>query len=133
MKYYLLKSDPDTYSLDDLEKDKETLWDGIHNFQAINFIKKMKVGDKAYIYHSQTDKAIVGLAEIISAPRENLKDPRKSWAVDIKFLKHYKKTVSLQDLKDSGNFDDFLLLRNGRLSVMEVPEKVQKFLERHLE
>lgn len=132
MNYFLLKSDPDTYSLDDLEKDKETVWDGVHNFQAINFIKKMKKGDKAYIYHSQSDKAIMGLAEIISEPRENTKDPRKSWIVDIRFLNRYSKPVTLADIKNHGDFDDFLLIRNGRLSVMEVPENVQKFLEKNL-
>lgn len=132
MNYYLLKSDPDTYSLDDLEKDGKTTWDGVHNFQAIAFIKKMKVGDKAYIYHSQKEKAIVGLAKVISAPVENKQDKRPSWVVDIEFVKRYKTPVTLAEIKEQKSFSDFLLIRNGRLSVMEVPRKIADWLEKKL-
>jgi predicted RNA-binding protein with PUA-like domain len=133
MNYFLLKTDPDTYSISDFKKEGETIWDGVHNFQAINFIKQMKIGDKAYIYHSQTDKSIVGIAEVIGAPFENKNNSRKSWAVKLKLEKIYSKTVTLADIKNNGGFEDFLLIRNGRLSVMSVPENVQKFLEKRLE
>lgn len=129
MNYFLFKSDPDTYSLQDLKKDKKTVWDGVHNFQAIGNIKKIKPGDKVYIYHSQTDKSIVGLAKAVSEPYENRKDPRKSWVVEIEFVKEFKTPVTLDDFKKQERFKDFLLLRNGRLSVMEVPAAIQKWID----
>lgn len=132
MNYFLLKTDPDTYSVDDFEKDNITLWDGVHNFQAINFIKQMQIGDKAYIYHSQTTKSILALGEVIEMPFDNYNDPRKSWAVKIKFIKKFSKTVSLADLKSESIFDHFLLLRNPRLSVMPVPEDVVDYLNKRL-
>ena len=129
MAYFLAKTDPDTYSIEDLIKEKETIWDGVHNFQAINVIKKMKPGDKVYLYHSQTEKAIVGLMEIIGEPYENKDDTRKSWAVKVKFLKKYDKTVSLADFKSQEAFKEFLLIRNPRLSTMEVPENIIEWIE----
>jgi predicted RNA-binding protein with PUA-like domain len=129
MAYFLAKTDPDTYSIDDLIKEKETIWDGVHNFQAINVIKKMRPGDLVYIYHSQTEKAIVGLMEIIGEPYENKDDARKSWAVKVRFVKKYSTTVSLSQFKAEPSFKDFLLIRNGRLSTMEVPENIQEWIE----
>lgn len=129
MTYFLAKSDPETYSIEQLEKDGTTVWDGVHNFMAMNTIKKMKPGDKIYFYQSQTDKAIVGLMEAVSEPYENTKDPRKSWAIDVKFVKKYSKYVTLADFKAEEQFKDFLLIRQGRLSVMEVPENIQKWIE----
>lgn len=132
MAYFLAKSDPETYSIDQLQKDGTTMWDGVHNFTAIINIKKMKPGDNVYFYQSQSDKAIVGLMEVVSEPYENTKDPRKSWAVDVKFVKKYTQTVSLADFKAEGRFAHFDLLRLSRLSVMPVPDDVQKWLETKL-
>ncbi len=79
MNYWLVKADPDhDYSIDDLSRDGETIWDGVHNNAAILHIQKMKPGDLVYIYHSQKEKSIVGLAEVISEPFENTDDPRRS-------------------------------------------------------
>lgn len=133
MNYWLVKADPDTdYSIDDLEKDGSTLWDGVHNHQAISYIKQWCVGDKVYIYHSQKEKQIVGLASVISEPAENKADPRKSWAARIKFEKRYANAVTLADIKSEPSFHDFLLVRNSRLSVMPVPHKVQVWLNKQL-
>lgn len=129
MKYFLAKSDPETYSIEDLEKEGHTVWDGVHNFLALSILKKMQPGDQVYFYQSQTDKAIVGLMEVISEPYKNEKDPRTSWVVDVKFVKRYTHYVSLEDFKQSGKFQDFHLLKQSRLSVMEVPEDAQKFIE----
>lgn len=129
MNYFLAKSDPETYSIEMLEKDGTTMWDGVHNFAAMIFIRKMKPGDLVYFYQSQTDKAIVGLMEVVSEPYENKKDPRKSWVVDVKFVKKYTQTVSLAEFKESGKFPDFALIKQSRLSVMPVPENVQKWIE----
>jgi predicted RNA-binding protein with PUA-like domain len=71
MNYFLAKTEPSTYSITNLESDGETIWDGVHNYQAINVIKSMVVGDHVYIYHSMTDKKIVGLAEVVGAPFQN--------------------------------------------------------------
>lgn len=130
--YFLAKSDPDTYSLEDLEKDKTTTWDGVHNFQAINVIKKMKKGDLIYVYHSQTEKAVVGLMEAISEPFENTKDPRKSRAIDVKFVKRFKNPVKLEEFKAVDWMKDFHLVSHSRLSVMEVPEKVHEWIEKRV-
>jgi predicted RNA-binding protein with PUA-like domain len=94
MNYWLVKADPDTdYSIDDLARDGSTEWTGVHNFQAIINIKLMKPGDLVYVYHSQKEKSIVGLAKVSSEPYENLKDPRKSWAVQLSFVKKYSSSV----------------------------------------
>ena len=75
MNYFLTKTDPDTYSIDDFEKEGTTLWDGVHNNAALLFIRQMHPGDHVYIYESLTTKAIVGLAEVMSEASENKNDP----------------------------------------------------------
>lgn len=132
MTHYLAKSDPEDYSIADLQKDGKTVWDGVHNFQAINMIKKMKPGDLVYFYQSQTDKAIVGLMKVVSEPYENKKDKRYSWVVDVEFVKKYDRAVTLADFKNEGKFNDFSLIRQARLSVMEVPDKVREWIEKKI-
>jgi predicted RNA-binding protein with PUA-like domain len=125
MKWFLLKADPDTdYSIDDLAKDGETIWDGVHNYQAINFIKTMLPGDKIFIYHSQKQRKIVGEAKVAEEPYKNEEDARFSWAVKIEFSKKYQKTLSLDEIKADPINNNFLLVRNSRLSVMPVPDKI---------
>lgn len=121
MKWFLAKTDPDTYSVDDFEKEGTTLWDGVHNNAAILFIQQMRPGDKVYIYESMSTKAIVALAEITDEPFENKADPRRSWAVHMKFLMKYKSPVTLAQIKAEPLFSDFKLVRESRLSVMPVP------------
>ncbi len=130
MKYFLAKSDPETYSIDNLEKDKETTWDGVHNPTAVQFLKQMKKGDRVLIYHSQTDKAIVGLAEVVGNSRPDPKDTR-TWLVDFKFLKRFDEPyVTLQQIKETGKFEDFRLVRQGRLSTMDVPDEFITYLKK---
>jgi len=134
--YYLAKSEPSTYSIDDLEKDKVTPWDGVHNYQAINFIKEWRVGDFVFIYHSMGEAAIAGLAEVVSEPTKDENDPRDiSWVADLKFLKKYPPTrrVSLKDVKASGKFDDFWLVKNPRLSVMKCTEEFVQWVTKKLD
>jgi len=129
--WWLVKADPDTdYSIDDLEKDGQTEWTGVHNFQAINNIKLMKPGDLVYVYHSQKQKQIVGLAKVSSKPYENLDDSRKSWAIQLSFVKKYSKPLHLSTIKADPSFSEFLLVRNSRLSVMPIPKKIQQELEK---
>jgi predicted RNA-binding protein with PUA-like domain len=123
MSYFLAKTDPDTYSVEDFMRDEQTVWDGVHNYQAINVIKTMKPGDTVFIYLSMSDKAIVALAEVVGEPFLNTSDPRFSWAVELKFLSKLK-PLSLAAVKANPLCKDFLLVRHSRLSVMPVPEDV---------
>jgi predicted RNA-binding protein with PUA-like domain len=130
MNYWLIKADPDSdYSIDDLARDGTTIWDGVHNNQAILNIQKMKTGDSLYFYHSQKEKSIVGLAEVVSEPFENKDDPRRSWAMKIKFIKKITKPLHLSTIKSHAEFDDFLLVRNSRLSVIHVEQRHQKIID----
>lgn len=127
MAWFLAKTDPDTYSLDDLERDGTTEWDGVRNPTAVLTIREMKPGDKVLIYHSQADKAVVGLAEVVSDPRPDEKDDR-SWVADFKFLRRAKRPVTLKEVKESHKFDDWALVRMGRLSTMRAPDEFPKWL-----
>jgi len=102
--YFLAKTDPETYSIDDLERDGSTEWDGVRNPAAVNAIKSMQPGDRVIIYHSQGQAAVVGLAEVVSPPRPDAKDA-KSWVADFKYVSHAKKPVTLREIKESHEFD----------------------------
>ena len=131
MQYFLAKTDPDTYSIDDLEREKITIWDGVHNHQAIAAIKNMMLGDTVYIYHSQTDKAIVGLAKVVGQPYENKLDERFSWAVKVRFIKRTV-PIKLSEIKSDPAVSHFALVRNSRLSTMSVPHDVATWLNSRL-
>ena len=129
MSYFLAKTDPDTYSIDDLKRDGTTEWDGVRNPAAVNAIKSMKPGDHVIIYHSQGQSSVVGLAEVVSEPRPDNNDA-KSWVADFKYLRHAKKLVSLKEIKESHQFDDWALVRMGRLSTMAAPAEFWKWLQK---
>jgi predicted RNA-binding protein with PUA-like domain len=129
MAYFLAKTDPDTYSIDDLKRDGTTEWDGVRNPAAVNAIKSMKPGDTVIIYHSQGQAAVVGLAKVASEPRPD-KNDAKSWVADFKYVRHAKKTVTLKEIKESHKFDDWLLVRQGRLSTMSAPDAFWTWLEK---
>ncbi len=132
MAYFLAKTDPATYSIDDLERDKTTTWDGVRNPQAVRTIQSMRPGDQVLIYHSQGEAAIVGLARVISEPRPDPNDS-KSWVVNVAFERHLSQPVTLREIKDSHLFDDWVLVRQGRLSTMTVPDDVVAWLkEKHV-
>jgi len=126
--YFLAKTEPGAYSIDDLERDGQTEWDGVRNPAAVNAIKSMKPRDRVIIYHSGKDTAVVGLAEVVSEPRPDEKDDR-SWVADFKFLKRAKKPVTLRQIKESHEFDDWALVRMGRLSTMQAPDAFWKWLQ----
>jgi len=128
MACFLAKTDPQTYSIDDLEKDKTTVWDGVRNAAALLAIRSMHSNDDLLIYHSQGEAAIVGLARIVSEPRPDPNDP-KSWVVDVEFKRRFNRPVSLHEIKESHLFDDWALVRQGRLSTMSVPESVVTWLK----
>ncbi len=120
MDYFLAKSDPDSYSLDDLERDGATTWDGVKNAQAVRAIREMKVGDRVFIYHSGGVSAIVGLAAVVSEPRPDPKEP-KSWVADFQFVRRIDPPVTLREIKESGEFTGWSLVRQSRLSTMSAP------------
>ncbi len=141
--YWLMKSEPDAYSIDDLERDGKTFWDGIRNYQARNFIRdEMKVGDRVLYYHSNAKPpGVVGVAEVVSEaypdptqfdpdskyydPKSPQDDPR--WLlVDIAFVGRFDEIVSLNQLKEDPALDGMLVIRRGqRLSVQ--PVEVQHY------
>lgn len=131
-RYFLAKTDPETYSIRDFSKDRETKWDGVHNFQAIAVIKKWDIGDVVLIYHSQGEAKIVGLAEVVSQPEKDLNDKKGiSWYARLKFVKEFdeRQKISLKEVKSSGLFNDFALVRQSRLSTMECPIEFIEWLK----
>lgn len=121
MTYFLAKSEPSVYSIENLEKDKKTVWDGVTNPQAVRAILSMKPGDKVFFYHSGGVSAIVGLAKVVGAGRPDPKNA-KSAVADLEFVVKLDPPTGLSDVKESGKFVDFALVRQSRLSTMAVPE-----------
>jgi predicted RNA-binding protein with PUA-like domain len=128
MTYFLAKTDPETYSIEQLERDKTTVWDGVRNAQALRAIQTMCPNDSILVYHSGGQAAIVGLARVVSEPRPDPHDA-KSWVVDLAFVSRFTQPVTLQEIKASHLFDDWSLVRQGRLSTMEVPMKFVEWLK----
>jgi predicted RNA-binding protein with PUA-like domain len=118
--YYLAKTDPETYSFDQFEKEKRTVWDGVRNAQALQAIRAIKKNDRVFIYHSQSDAAIVGLATASADSRADPKDPKLA-VVDLEYLLRLETPVTLHEIKESKLFDDWALVRQSRLSTMAVP------------
>lgn len=147
LNYWLMKTEPDSYSIDDLERDRKTAWDGIRNYQARNMIRDdMRPGDRAFFYHSSCEvPAIVGIMKIASRayadpgqfdrnskyfdPKSTPEEPR--WfVVDVTFERKLKRPVTLREIKDHPALKDFLLTRRGnRLSVLPVGESHWKLLQ----
>lgn len=127
MAYWLFKSDPETYGFQHLEKDKQTVWDGVSNNLALKHLRAIKKGDKILIYHTGEEKAIVGLAEAI---KDAYPDPKNSklTVVDIKVGKRLSMPITLAEIKSKKEFADFLLVRMSRLSVMPVSPQHWKAL-----
>ncbi len=127
MAYFLAKTDPETYSIEDFIREKRTTWDGVTNPLAARHISTMAKGDIVFLYHSMGDSAVVGLAKVDSAPRLDSKNP-KSWVVDMKFVSRLDPPTSLRVIKDSGLFPTFDLVRNSRLSTMPCPDDFVEWL-----
>jgi len=118
--YFLAKTDPETYSVEQLEKEGQTIWDGVRNPQAVRAIRDMKSGDRVFIYHSMGDSAIVGVADITGTGREDPKNPKLAVA-DFRFRGRVDPPVTLKEIKESGLFEDWALVRQSRLSTMHAP------------
>ena len=120
MNYFLAKTDPETYSIDQLEREHKTVWDGVKNPQALRAIASMRPGDRVFMYHSGGDAAIVGLAKVASEPRPDPKNPKLT-VVDLEFVSRLEPPATLHEIKESGQFNDWALVRQGRLSTMVAP------------
>jgi len=128
--YFLAKTEPKSYSISDLERDRTTVWDGIKNPQAIHAVRTMKPGDRILIYHSGGESAITGLAKVTAPPRPDPKDP-KSAVVDIQYVARFDPPTLLSEIKQTRLFDDWALVRQGRLSTMAVPPDFIAWLRKH--
>lgn len=116
---YLLKTEPDAYSISDLERDKETIWDGVSNPQAVKNLREMKPGAKLVIYHTGDERAAVGTATALSVDASNVKVPK----VRIKFGKKIKAPKTLTDVKAAKLFEGSPLVKQGRLSVVPLTKE----------
>ena len=131
MQYWLLKSEPDVWSISQQKKagSKGATWDGVRNYQAKNNLQKMKVGDLCFFYHSNIGKEIVGIVEVIKEAFLDKTDKKKKFvAVKVKFKKALNKAVSLQKIKEIKVLKDLPLLRQSRLSVMPIDTKSWKII-----
>lgn len=143
MKYWLMKSEPDVYGITNLELDRTTIWDGVRNYQARNFLKSMAVGDLAFFYHSNTKPpGIVGMMKIIESqvvdpsqfdPDSDYYDPKSTQAaprwhtVKLEFVRKFDRQIDLTELRDRFTPTELLVVKQGnRLSVMPVLEDTAK-------
>ena len=121
MAYWLMKSEPDSYSWDDLVRDGRTEWDGIHNHQAAANMRAMAVGDRVFFYRSQKDPAVVGIMDIERAAYEDPEDPAQSFVlVDVKPVMPVSEEVSLRQIKADSRLRHLALVRQSRLSVSAI-------------
>ncbi|MDZ7638147.1 MAG: EVE domain-containing protein [Bryobacterales bacterium] len=127
--YFLAKTEPDVYSVEDLARDQRTTWDGVRNAQARIAIKAMKPGDVVLIYHSGGVSAVVGVARVASPPVDASGDPKMT-VVDLEFLHALTEPVTLKAIKESGLFADFALVRQSRLSTMQASAAFASWLKK---
>jgi len=133
MKYWLLKSEPNVWSIDQQKKagTRGITWDGVRNYQARNNLKKMKKGDLCFFYHSNIGKEIVGIIEVIKTAFIDPTDKKKKFvAVQVRFKKMLKKTVSLENVKKNKNLNHLSLIKQSRLSIMPIDSKSWKILNK---
>jgi len=133
MKYWLLKSEPNVWSINQQKKagKKGASWDGVRNYQAANNLRKMKKGDLCFFYHSNIGKEIVGIVEIIKTAFLDPTDKKKKFvAVQVRFKKMFKKAVSLENIKINKDLKHLSLIKQSRLSVMQIDSKSWKTLNK---
>ena len=124
MNYWLLKSEPSTWSWADQKKSKKTMWDGVRNYQARNYMMQMKKNDKCFFYHSVKEKQIMGIVRVIKEQYPDPTDLRKKFvAIDIEFDKEFASPVTLLQIKLKKSLYNLLLLKQSRLSVMPIDKR----------
>jgi predicted RNA-binding protein with PUA-like domain len=133
MKYWLLKSEPNVWSIEQQKKvgNKGVSWDGVRNYQASNNLKKMKKGDLCFFYHSNIGKEIIGIVEVIKTAFIDPTDKKNKFAaIQVKFKKMLKKPVSLENVKKNKELKHLSLIKQSRLSVMSIDSKSWKILNK---
>ncbi len=131
MKYWLLKSEPNVWSIDQQKKigNKGAPWDGVRNYQAAKNLKAMKKGDQCFFYHSNIGKEIVGIVEVIKEHYLDKTDQSGRFvAVTVRFVKKFKRTVTLEEIKKNKQLSHLPLINQSRLSVMPIDSKSWKIL-----
>ncbi len=131
MKYWLLKSEPDVWSIDQQLKAgmKGTAWDGVRNYQAANNLRKMKSGDLCFFYHSNIGKEIVGIVKVIKSAFTDKTDKKKRFvAVQVRFVSKFKRAISLEKIKENKKISHLALIKQSRLSVMPIDYKSWKII-----
>ena len=131
--YWLVKSEPDVWSIDQQKKagSKGVPWDGVRNYQAANNLKNMKKGDLCFFYHSNIGKEIVGIVEVIKEAFPDVTDKKNKFvAVQVKFKKKLEKSVSLEEIKNKNDLSHLSLIKQSRLSVMPIDSKSWKILNK---
>jgi predicted RNA-binding protein with PUA-like domain len=131
MQYWLMKSEPDVWSLEQQKKagQKGVAWDGVRNYQASNNLKKMRIGDLCFFYNSNIGKEIVGIIEVIKEAFDDKTDKKKRFvAVQVRFIKKFKMSVSLDKIKKNKDISHLPLVRQSRLSVMPIDYKSWKII-----
>ena len=131
--YWLLKSEPDVWSIDQQKKagNKGATWNGVRNYQAANNLKKMKKGDLCFFYHSNIGKEVVGVVEVIKTSFIDLTDKNEKFvAVKVKFKEKLKNTVSLENIKKNKTLRHLSLIKQSRLSVMSIDFKSWKIIHK---
>ncbi len=133
MQYWLLKSEPDVWSIDQQKKAgaRGAPWDGVRNYQAAKNLKNMKKGDRCFFYHSNIGKEIVGIVEVVEEHFIDKTDKSGRFvAVTVKFLKKLNKPVTLEDIKKNKDLSHLSLIKQSRLSVMPIDSKSWKILNK---
>ena len=131
MKYWLLKSEPDVWSIDQQKKAgvKGAPWDGVRNYQAANNLRKMKNGDLCFFYHSNIGKEIVGIVKVIKSAFIDKTDKKKRFvAVQVRFVSKFKRAISLEKIKKNTKISHLPLIKQSRLSVMPIDYKSWKII-----
>ena len=131
MKYWLLKSEPDVWSIEQQKKAgiKGAMWDGVRNYQAANNLRKMKKGDLCFFYHSNIGKEIVGIVQVIKSAFTDKTDKKKRFvAVQVRFVSKFKRAISLEKIKKNTKISHLPLIKQSRLSVMPIDSKSWKII-----
>ena len=131
MKYWLLKSEPDVWSIEQQIKAgiKGAAWDGVRNYQAANNLRKMKKGDLCFFYHSNIGKEIVGIVKVIKSAFIDKTDKKKKFvAVQVRFVSKFKRAISLEKIKENKKISHLALIKQSRLSVMPIDYKSWKII-----
>ena len=131
MRYWLMKSEPNVWSIEQQKKagKRGVAWDGVRNYQAANNLRKMKIGDECFFYHSNEGKEIVGIVEVIKTAFVDPTDKEKKFvAIQVRYKKVLKKPVSLENIKKNPNLNNLPLIKQSRLSVMPIDTKSWKII-----